>query len=69
MLERNCGYLMECMCERYQELDWGGGDAEAGTFCLVTRSDMLIARETFLSHGKWRNEVVSCFQKLKMSKQ
>lgn len=48
---------------------WGGCCAEAGTFCLVTRSDMLIARETFLSHGKWRNEVVSCFQKLKMSKQ
>jgi hypothetical protein len=47
----------------------GGGGAEAGTFCVVTRSDMLIARETFLSHGKWRNEVVSCFQKLKMSKQ
>lgn len=43
--------------------------AEAGTFCLVTRSDMLIARETFMSRGKWRNEVVSCFQKLKMSKQ
>jgi hypothetical protein len=57
---------MESMCERYQE---GEGEcAVAGTFCLVTRSDMLIARETFLSHGKWRNEVVSCFQKLKMSK-
>ena len=64
----NCGYLMEYMCERYEE-GGGGGDSGTGTFWLVTRSDMLIARETFPSHGKWRNEAVPCFQKLKMSKQ
>jgi hypothetical protein len=57
------------ICVNCIKKDRGGGGVEAGTFWLVTRSDMLIARETFVSRGKQRSEAVSCFQKLKMSKQ